>query len=625
MAKVQGLPKKGEETLMKLHSMTELGDAVSVRAALAEAEIGPESLNEPINGMPLICIAAAGGHLDVVREIYELGGDLDATTTDNKAALHFAAANDCPEIVAFLLDNGADFPSKCASYDAVLNSFQRRSEKYKELLVGDDDEGAAEREKYEMKKRCAKQLHFLLQYDGRPGETLASLPLVRDTVLALLCTHRASALMVADGLTLLGLLSLYTTVAWVLQHEGPLTGGDALLLSGLFVCSGFIVIRELVQGSIALRLSELRTWQRDLWNLVDLAAGSAGLTLAIASLWGEPLRTGAAYRLIAGVGAIPIWTKILGNIKVVNLKFATFVSGLVQITRDIRSFLVVLFIALVASGFTLFIILHPRDEALFEDEEEDPFGSIGETLLTNYRMLLGDFERDWFLAPRDEASEDVATLLFVLYLFLMNVLLLNVLIAVVSDSYDYSVTRSRGIFYRARLALASELQAIFAIVVPKTTEEREPIWERFICARLVEGVLWACQVHRCGPTAANVATVLVAVALLPVCLPLVIFDCLVVLLNYFSATESTVDDARDLEEENAWKGRTAETVSMVGQVLEQSEDKLQAKVADAVEDKVRSVLERLEALEASLQQRQQEMEQKLDVVLELLDSRQDRK
>jgi hypothetical protein len=40
------------------------------------------------------------------------------------------------------------------------------------------------------------------------------------------------------------------------------------------------------------------------------------------------------------------------------------------------------------------------------------------------------------------------------------IIMLNVLIAVVSDSYDYAMTRASGLFLRTRLVLVAELDAL---------------------------------------------------------------------------------------------------------------------------------------------------------------------
>merc|ERR1711998_41535 len=51
-------------------------------------------------------------------------------------------------------------------------------------------------------------------------------------------------------------------------------------------------------------------------------------------------------------------------------------------------------------------------------------------------------------------------LFFVLFTFMVMVLLLNMLIAIVSDSYDYAMIRSKQLFLRARIELAAELVVI---------------------------------------------------------------------------------------------------------------------------------------------------------------------
>ena len=69
------------------------------------------------------------------------------------------------------------------------------------------------------------------------------------------------------------------------------------------------------------------------------------------------------------------------------------------------------------------------------DDDEQPFQSILETLLTQYRMMLGDFDRDWF-GSDTQSVETTGVLFFVLFTFMVMVLLLNMLIAIVSDSCE---------------------------------------------------------------------------------------------------------------------------------------------------------------------------------------------
>ena len=70
-----------------------------------------------------------------------------------------------------------------------------------------------------------------------------------------------------------------------------------------------------------------------------------------------------------------------------------------------------------------------------------------------YSILLGD----WGLFDRDEFNSAFAVTLFVLFSFMVVVILLNVLIAIVSDSYEKCLLRSKNLFGRARVMLLAEL------------------------------------------------------------------------------------------------------------------------------------------------------------------------
>jgi hypothetical protein len=68
--------------------------------------------------------------------------------------------------------------------------------------------------------------------------------------------------------------------------------------------------------------------------------------------------------------------------------------------------------------------------------------------------MLGDFERDWFDQP-------LTLFMFFAYTFIANIMMLNVLIAVVSDSYEHAMIKSKFLFRRARLELVAEFDTMF--------------------------------------------------------------------------------------------------------------------------------------------------------------------
>jgi len=90
------------------------------------------------------------------------------------------------------------------------------------------------------------------------------------------------------------------------------------------------------------------------------------------------------------------------------------------------------------------------------DAVNEGFVSPAETLTSIYRLMLGDFERDWFDQP-------LTLVMFFVYTFLANIMMLNVLIAVVSDSYECAIIKSKLLFRRARLELVAEFDTMLTI------------------------------------------------------------------------------------------------------------------------------------------------------------------
>ena len=60
-----------------------------------------------------------------------------------------------------------------------------------------------------------------------------------------------------------------------------------------------------------------------------------------------------------------------------------------------------------------------------DDASDDPFGSVLESFLALFRMMLGDFERSWFESDSLGLSS-FAVVLFVLYMVVVFIVMLNV-------------------------------------------------------------------------------------------------------------------------------------------------------------------------------------------------------
>ena len=92
-----------------------------------------------------------------------------------------------------------------------------------------------------------------------------------------------------------------------------------------------------------------------------------------------------------------------------NLKLATFVYSLNMIMSDLKEFGFVM-IAVAAMFASMFYIIHSEDEVLGDDGDdgflvdERPFQTFGQASLSVFQIIMGDFERDWFVAKSRSLS-----------------------------------------------------------------------------------------------------------------------------------------------------------------------------------------------------------------------------
>jgi hypothetical protein len=174
-----------------------------------------------------------------------------------------------------------------------------------------------------------------------------------------------------------------------------------------------------------------------------------------------------------------LWLRVLSLLKSINMQLATFVLAIFQITRDIMWFLLILLTLVVAfaqvclywfspafssspllivapfsfSSQMFYSILLPPECAYNEPPPDGLECKSAEYYLKTYSILLGDFGQ----FDRDNFVTAFSVLLVVTFSFMVVIVLLNVLIAIVSDSYEKCLIRSKSLFGRARVMLIAEL------------------------------------------------------------------------------------------------------------------------------------------------------------------------
>ena len=133
---------------------------------------------------------------------------------------------------------------------------------------------------------------------------------------------------------------------------------------------------------------------------------------------------------------------VLSFLKGINMQLATFVLAILQISRDIICFCVILLTLLISFGQMFFTLMAPGTCGV---EPEEPSCSQAEYYLRMYSMLIfQEFDRESY-------DSYVSVVLVVLYSFMVVLVLLNVLIAVASESYEKCLVRSQNLFGRARI------------------------------------------------------------------------------------------------------------------------------------------------------------------------------
>jgi hypothetical protein len=225
--------------------------------------------------------------------------------------------------------------------------------------------------------------------------------------------------------------------------------------------SFYFIIRELGKAvSLSNMLSNRGFWKKffwTFWNIADIfSIGMAYISNFIMrmSLGKDEDSTNNYWiRACLAVTTGLLWLKVLGLLKTINMQLATFVLAIVQITRDILWFLVILIAAVVCFAQIFFTLLYPEFCATVQEYDERC--NPKEYYLKVYSILLGD----WGLFERDDFTTAFSVTLFVLFSFMVVVVLLNVLIAIVSDSYEKCLLRSKNLFGRARVMLLAELVA----------------------------------------------------------------------------------------------------------------------------------------------------------------------
>lgn len=300
----------------------------------------------------------------------------------------------------------------------------------------------------------------MLALDEKMIEEAATTPIISRVLDKMISSPFAVSVVFFDALFLALLI-----VSFRASTHGFLNGYDPEdVIKWIYVTNAnvfYFVIREFGKAISLCMITRRAFWVNyfwSFWNIVDILSIVLALSSTIAMrvsyaddqfvLDDDSLHLRGCLAVTTGL----LWLRVLGLLKTINMQLATFVLAIVQITRDILWFLLILVAAVVSFAQMFYTLLVPASCASGENEDDLPC-SQAEYYLKVYSILLGDFG-DF---EREDFSSVFAVLLFVFFSFMVVIVLLNVLIAIVSDSYEKCLVRSQSLFGRARVTLLAEL------------------------------------------------------------------------------------------------------------------------------------------------------------------------
>jgi hypothetical protein len=298
----------------------------------------------------------------------------------------------------------------------------------------------------------------LLQLSESEQELAVSISLVQR-VLDSKLADRPVALMVV-------LLDIVSVFAALVSFVVVVTANQAYgAIVVLFLLNVYFAWREKDQIYNMYEHGLMSQYYCDAWNIVDIIGFTCSFAVAGMAL-SPAIRGESTFRCVAALGSFAVWLKLLATVKVLSIKLATFVYSLNRIVVDLWQFIFVMTAVTCMFATTFHVLLHEVGEELDDAVESGgflndprPFQTFSQGLLSLFNMIMGNYDSDWFETDTKWLSV-VSVILFVLFMFFVVIVMLNVLIAVVSDSYAGAKMKARILFYKSRLELVAELDAL---------------------------------------------------------------------------------------------------------------------------------------------------------------------
>lgn len=206
-------------------------------------------------------------------------------------------------------------------------------------------------------------------------------------------------------------------------------GNSWLSVGALFVINTLAVTQEIILQRSLFSVSKtvLLRYLSSPWNSVRVMANLGGYIICAIAFAPAEIKTGTSARVALSFVGILLFAQVLAKLRGLSQDMATVVTTINTVIGNLAQFLFVVFSLMVTFAYLFYLVLH--------DAYIEVWQTPTEALLTVLRLMLGDFDREWFEGGNEHISR-YSIVLYALFTFAGTIVMLNVLIAVVSENYN---------------------------------------------------------------------------------------------------------------------------------------------------------------------------------------------
>ena len=192
----------------------------------------------------------------------------------------------------------------------------------------------------------------------------------------------------ADGIAIVSMLLCFGgATRMICTHSKPVDTPERVALCFALLGDGWLIYREANVVKSMAKMGMFNDWKNDPENQLDVFCLSSVILISIAAMVDDSLSDKAWFHSCIAVTCFFLWILLLNYIKIWSQKIATFIYSVIQILEDLYHFLIVLVLVMFMFSNVFYVLLNSANES--DGDDEQPFVSVAEALLTSYRMVSG--------------------------------------------------------------------------------------------------------------------------------------------------------------------------------------------------------------------------------------------